>query len=51
MSGIDGLEPSTQVPLYQVCVGACGYVLSRQALGGATAEGDYNMPSCEEVPR
>jgi hypothetical protein len=27
--GFDGSKPNAQVPLYQVCVGAWGYVLSR----------------------
>jgi hypothetical protein len=37
MSGIDGLEASTRVPLSQMHMGAYGYVLSCKALSGTTS--------------
>jgi hypothetical protein len=52
MSGIDESEPSTRVPLCQVYVGVCGYILSREALGGATSQGlGYGACPVLESPR
>jgi hypothetical protein len=45
MLGIEELETSTRVPLYQVCVGVCGYVPSYQALSGAVSQ----EPGCYGV--
>jgi hypothetical protein len=42
MPGIDGLETSARVPLYQVHIGACGYVPSRRVLSSVT----YQEPGC-----
>jgi hypothetical protein len=39
MSGCDGTNSSTRVPICQVHVSACGYVLSCLALNGAASRG------------
>jgi hypothetical protein len=39
MSGGDGMDFSTRVPICQVRVGVCGYVLSCHALNGAALQG------------
>jgi hypothetical protein len=39
MSGDDGMDSTTRVPICQGRVGLCGYVLSCQALNDAALQG------------
>jgi hypothetical protein len=46
MPGIDGSGVSTRVLLYQMHMGACGYILSHQVISGAAIQGPGCYGAC-----
>jgi hypothetical protein len=53
MSGGDGMDSSTRVHVFQVRVGACGYVLSCLGLNGIIIRGPWlssHSPGSEDLP-